>query len=391
MEKGGAEMRAARDMEGEEYGWADGARVPLARAASVAWEGWLPEEGLDGVEDAEGGGGWWPSESVRSLWLEWLSRGQAAEISAMARQELVYWLAGEGLHPVRWLRRWTAALARWDRGAVPGSVSAAMFGSPATWERVALGGLFPGSSARVASRRLESVWRGLGSRCAVRGAGERVPLEALVSGSRALGWCAPGGWPEGGPEEAEAEAEAAGVSALSMGGLVRWIGQEGTWGLPALKRFYVLVFVRYRDLAPGMTGRDFGAIYGQTRAAFCEDAKRFVGLPLERELGWRPKVAGQKSAAAAASYAANAARHCPRRQAGPVSEGAAEEEAERGDAALRLREAREAAARRDLERDARAMEELARRNRGRRRDDEVRGRQPSANENNYDGNGASLD
>jgi hypothetical protein len=357
-------MRAARDMEGEDYGWADGTRVPLARAASVAWDAEGAEaEGQGQGED--GGAGWWPSESVRALWLEWLSLGQAAEVSAMARQELVYWLAGEGLHPVRWLRRWTAALARWDRGAVPGSAAAAMFGAAQVWERVALGGLFPGVATREASRRLEAVWRGLGSRCAVRGSGERTGLEELAAGGRALGWCAPGLWSEA--EEMSAEEEAAAVAGLAMGGLVRWIGQEGTWGLPALKRFYVLVFVRYRDLAPGMTGRDFGAIYGQTRAAFCEDAKRFVGLPLERELGWRPKVAGQKSAEAAASYAANAARHCPRRQAGPVAEGPAEEEAARGDAELRLREARAEAARRETERDARAMEELARRNRGRRR------------------------
>jgi hypothetical protein len=152
----------------------------------------------------------------------------------------------------------------------------------------------------------------LGSRGAAGSAGgDRSRLDDLMAGASALEWC---DWAGEGADRGAAEEDASAVARLAMVSLARWIAADGSWGLMALKRFYVLVFVRYRDLAPGMTGQDFGAIYGQTRAAFCEDAKRFVGLPLEGLLGYRPKVAGQKSAESAEAYARNAAEHCPRRQ-----------------------------------------------------------------------------
>ena len=114
-----------------------------------------------------------------------------------------------------------------------------------------------------------------------------------------------------------------------------------------------------------MTGEEWGAIYGQTRAAFCEDVKRYVGLPLEAELGYRPKVAGQKRAEAAAAYADNAREHCPRRQLGPEAHVEEDKRARSGAEEARLREAREAAEKRETERAAQEMEAMARRNRER--------------------------
>ena len=307
----------------------------------------LEDEGLSG---AEGSGAWWPSESVRRVRLEELSRGQAAEVSDWARKELVYWLAGDGLHPLRWMRRWTMALWRYAPGAVP-TDARTMFGGVDLFERAALGALFPRGSATAERSRLEGVWGGLGDRCQVRSVRTGL-IDDLEEGEAALDGCE---W--AGPEvdRPAAREEAGEVARLALVNLVRWLATDGGWCLGALKRYYVAIFVEYRDLAPRMTGEDWGAIYGQTRAAFCEDAKRYIGLPLEAELGYRPKVAGQKSAEAAEAYADNAREHCPRRQTGPVNHTEEDKRAISREDEARLRTMRAEAERREVERDAEEM------------------------------------
>jgi hypothetical protein len=339
------------------YGWVDGERVPLAMPAEAVWP-MLPEEEEAGSE-ADRSGAWWPSESVRRVRLVELSRGQAAQVSDWARQELVYWLAGDGLHPLRWMRRWTMALWRYAPEVLPSGAST-MFGADVIFERAALGALFPRAGAAGEKARLDGVWRGLGDRCQVR----VIPtgrLECLESGCRPLEGC---DWDGPLVDRDAAEEEAGEVARLALGNLVRWLAADGGWCLGALKRFYVAIFVEYRDLAPKMTGEDWGAIYGQTRAAFCEDAKRYVGLPLEAELGYRPKVAGQKRNGAEA-YAANAAEHCPRRQVGPVNHTEEDKRSHSREDEARLARVRAAAEERERERDAAAMEEIARGNRER--------------------------
>lgn len=336
------------------FGWVDGVRVPLAA---------MPEEDLS-MEDG-GGAGWWPSESTRVVWLEALSRREAGEISAAARRELMWWLAADGLHPVQWARRWTSAMWRLCPDRVP-SEAASLWGAGSKFERAVMGAFFPsGGSTAVVCRRIDGVFAGLSGKLATLPAsgGLEGGLDGMLSGERGLAWC---GW--AGVESEVAAAEAGEVVRLAMVGLARWLSEDGGWSLGALKRFYVMVFVRYRDLAPGMTGQDFASIYGQTRAAFCEDAKRYVGLPLESLLGFRPKVAGQKSAESAGAYADNAAAHCPRRQIGGVQFSPERTEEERRRMADdRLASVRAEAERRELARDAAAMEDLAARNRERAR------------------------
>ena len=344
-------------MSNASYGWVDGERVPLSMPAESLWP--LAMDEAEPGEESDRAGSWWPSESVRRVRLADLSRNEAAEVSDWARKELVYWLAGDGLHPLRWLRRWTMALWRYAPASVP-ATAATMFGPLEGFERAGLAAFFPRARFSGERARLDAVWRGLGDRCQVR-AVRTGRLEDLESGEAALDGC---GW--AGPEvdRAGATGEAEEVARLALANMVLWLAADGGWCLGALKRYYVAIFVEYKDLAPRMTGEDWGAIYGQTRAAFCEDGKRYVGLPLEAELGYRPKVAGQKRAGAEA-YALNAAEHCPRRQTGPANHADEDKRQHVREDEQRLREVRAEAEQREREADARAMAELAQRNRER--------------------------
>ncbi len=348
-------------MHSDSYGWVDGERVPLTPA-----EGWVwPDEASEATERTRGSGLWWPSEADRALWLGLLSRPEAGEVSEAARRELVYWLAADGLQPMAWARRWTGLLWRLAPERLPAEART-LFGAAGHFERAVLEAFFPAARnarlARAERARIESVFRGLGGKLAPVRRGTPLSVEDLASGTMASEWC---GWPAC---DAEVLEEAAEVARLTMRNQVAWLSEDGAWALGALKRYYVLVFVRYTDLAPRMTGNDYGEIYGQTRAAFCEDAKRYIGLPLEAELGYRPKVAGQKSAAAADAYARNAAEHCPRRQLGGEAFATEKsEQARKADAEARLAEARAMAERRQVEREAEEMRRIAERNRERRR------------------------
>lgn len=339
-----------------DYAWVEGERVRIVLPVECVW----PSDG-DAGEDVAGprGGGWWPSDSVRRVALEELSRREALEVSDWARKELIYWLAGDGLHPLRWLRRWTMALWRYAPGSVP-LAGALVYGSAEEYERAGMSALFPRGDGAKERGRLEAVWGGLGDRCQVRGV-RTGRLDDLEAGDRALEGCE---WVGPEADRSAAEAEASAVARLALGNFVLWLAGDGGWCLGALKRFYVAIFVEYQDLAPRMTGEDWGAIYGQTRAAFCEDAKRYVGRPLEAEFGYRPKVAGQKRADAAEAYAENARKHCPRRQVGPVNQAEESRALSREDEA-RLRAIREDAEKRQREKDAEEMRVRAERNRGR--------------------------
>lgn len=342
-----------------DYAWVDGERVRIVLPVEPVW----PVEEIDGdvVEGGSSGhgGGWWPSESVRRVSLAELSRREAQDVSDWARKELIYWLAGDGLHPLRWLRRWTMALWRYAPGSVP-PAGALVYGSVDEYERAGMAALFSRGDVGKERSRLESVWGGLGDRCQVRGV-RTGRLDDLEAGDRALDGC---DWDGVESDRGAAEVEAGAVARLALGNFVLWLAGDGGWCLGALKRFYVAIFVEYQDLAPRMTGEDWGAIYGQTRAAFCEDAKRYVGRPLEAELGYRPKVAGQKRADASDAYAENARKHCPRRQVGPVNQAEESRAISREDEA-RLRAIREDAEKRQRERDAEEMRARAERNRGR--------------------------
>jgi len=347
------------------YGWVDGARVPIVAPVSG-----LDLEPGDEAAPAEPGG-WWPSEASPAVWLEELDRAAAATVSASARQDLVYWLAGCGLHPVVWARRWGSALRTWAPDlwqGLPGSDVGGWLGH----DRAVLRAMFPHESYTVARRRLDAVWYGLGDKLA-RGRSTMaisMPVDLLGCDEQAAEWA---GVADGmADDQRDLAAEAGAVARLAMGSLLRWIGEDGSTGLPPLKRFYALVYYRYRDLVPGMSGDDFARIYGQGRAAWSADAKRIMGRPLEERLGYRPVVPGQKSAESRAAYAENARRHLPRRQLGGQ---AGLERAVSADAEARLREAedrariakarREAEAR-ELARDAEAMREMAAATRARR-------------------------
>jgi hypothetical protein len=351
------------------YGWVDGTRVPIT--GPVMAREMDPEEEAGAPEP----GGWWPSEASGSLWLGELSRSGAAAVSSAARQELVHWLAGDGLHPVLWARRWGSALRALTPDLMPEGM-ARLSGGWLGYDQAALGAMFPREGYTRARRRLDAVWRGLGSKVAgpsrTKEAGE-LRAEDLGDGGRALEWAGMGGADgmggmggmTGAGEASEASAEAGAVARLAMGSLVRWVAADGAWGLPALKRFYVLVYYRYRDLAPGMCGDDFARVYGQGRAAWSADAERIMGRPLEDRLGWRPTVPGQKSAESRAAYAENARRHLPRRQlggqAGLERACSADAEARRREAEDRARvaRARREAEARELARDAEAMRLMA--------------------------------
>lgn len=344
------------------YGWADGARVPVA----------APELEAEEPAAAAAAGGWWPSRSARMLWLDSLSAAEAGAVSREARRALMLWLAGDGLHPVRWMRRWAEAMRSLTPDLLPDHVRAQGLSSVG-FERAVLGALFPRGAYARERRRLDGVWLGLGKKVwrgdAATASGER--LGDLLSGARALEWAGSG------RGEEDAGEEAATVARLAMVSLARWIGHDGGWCLAAVKRYYVLVWYAYRELAPGMTGDDFGKIYGQTRAAFSADAQRLMGRRLEWETGRAVQAPGQKAPESRAAYAANAARHCPRRQLDGAAgwEGRPDADAEAAAAArmaqARLRELRAEAQRRELERDAEALRVMAERTRGQDRSPEA--------------------
>jgi hypothetical protein len=143
---------------------------------------------------------------------------------------------------------------------------------------------------------------------------------------------APGGtfsWPSEQQPDLELQAlkreEAAAVAAWAREQLVRWIAGDGMHPFRIVQRFFALCFARYGDLTGPLNGTALAQMLGQGRAAFSATMRELFGKPGEARLGVRVKVAGQKAAAAAATYAANARKHCPKRQLSSSGLSAAEE------------------------------------------------------------------
>lgn len=172
-------------------------------------------------------------------------------------------------------------------------------------------------------------------------------------------------WPSEQQPDLELQAlkreEAAAVAAWAREQLVRWIAGDGMHPFRIVQRFFALCFARYGDLTGPLNGTALAQMLGQGRAAFSATMRELFGKPGEARLGVRVKVAGQKSAASAAAYAANARKHCPKRQ---LSSSGLRPEEEAGLAARSqvLAQAKVAAARAEAERRAvlRDAEELGR-------------------------------
>lgn len=173
-------------------------------------------------------------------------------------------------------------------------------------------------------------------------------------------------WPSEQQPDLELQAlkreEAAAVAAWAREQLVRWIAGDGMHPFRIVQRFFALCFARYGDLTGPLNGAALAQMLGQGRAAFSATMRELFGKPGEARLGVRVKVAGQKSAASSAVYAANARKHCPKRQL--TSSGLSpEEEASLAsrtqvEAQARVAAARAAAEQRAIEKDAAELQRI---------------------------------
>lgn len=108
--------------------------------------------------------------------------------------------------------------------------------------------------------------------------------------------------------------EAAQVAAWAREQQMRWLAGGGMHPFRIVQRFFAMCFIRYGDLIGPLNGTTLAEMLGQTRAAFSAVMRELFGRPCESKLGVPVKVAGQKSAASSAAYAANAKKHKPRQQ-----------------------------------------------------------------------------
>lgn len=347
--------------------------MPLAGGVAQGFEEsvdpfWRDEE-EDGEEEARGCRApvWWPSDEDRRLELLALSREEAGRVSCGAREATFAWMAGAGLHPSAVLSRYAlaCALLRPAAGMVREMLETGLRG-PA-WERWSMERIFPGRQWRGAWESVQGRLRMLSRHGKYEAIRDERRLEEVMD------WAAS----ESGDWSSDGEIEARAVATMAMGALLDWLGADEAGVLQVVQRFYALLFERYQGtLGTDLSGADLMGLVGQVRATFCELTNRLFEDPLEARLGYRPKVAGQKSAASSAAYAENARRHLPRRQLGGDAGMAREERESMADQEQALREAeamqrmerlKEAAERRELERDAAEMERIARRNGARRK------------------------
>lgn len=165
--------------------------------------------------------------------------------------------------------------------------------------------------------------------------------------------------------------EARQIAAWARRQQVRWLAGDGIHPFRVVQRFYALCWKCYRELTGPLSGADLASMLGQGRAAFQAVMRRLFDDPARLIIGQAVKVEGQKPEASREAYAKNAAQHCPRRMLGS-KDGAGLSEGERkgrragltADHARRLKEAREAAERRELERDAAEFERMVRATKG---------------------------
>lgn len=293
----------------------------------VSWPGdGLDSPDLSDAAGASGSGFGWPSDGFSLVECSAISREAAAEAAGDARREWFGWLCGAGLGPVPMARRWVEGLLalRMDGWAgIHGSLvrglrdprgfarmAAGMLARELRMDSGAVGRMLRSGDGVLRKARAEGRYPGLRDDRSARG--------VLVS------WT-PDFSGDGGGSDARAD-EVHEVKLAAVRLLMRWLGQGRDGRLvPVVQRGHSLAFHRYGEISGRLTGEDFACLLGMGRAAFCEQSARFFGEPGEVLLGFRPKVAGQKSAEASEKYAANAAAHCPRRELGGFA-GVAREE-----------------------------------------------------------------
>ena len=150
----------------------------------------------------------------------------------------------------------------------------------------------------------------------------------------------------------------------------RWIAGDGLHPFRIVQRFYALAWKCYRELTGPLSGADLATMMGQGRAAFQATMRKLFDDPARLLIGQAVKVEGQKPESAKDAYAANARKHCPRRMLNGHDGAGLSDEERKGrkagltpDAKRKLHEAREAAAKRQVERDAEAFEAMVRKGR----------------------------
>ena len=267
----------------------------------------------------------WPSEDAPAVWVEFATADEASEVASFAREQLMGWLAGGGLHPVSVAYRWVIACCflRIDRdaGLVKGVMAVHGKGlGLGKWERLVMESIKPAMPWMETLRRIDSniADSALMGRYAGHGVGSGVGDDRSIA--EVLDWVAeegielPFSFSEVEVEGIENDAREIGRASMRL--MCRWLSLSGPDLLSVLQRFYGMAFERYKMITGKMTGEDLSDLVLQVRATFCEMMKRYFAEPGEVLLGYVPKTAGQKSAKSSAVYAANAAANCPRRQLG---------------------------------------------------------------------------
>lgn len=291
------------------YGWADDELVPVedGREAIHAFD--------EPLECPRWSGFYWPSEDAPAHWVEHLTAEEAAEVATHAREQLIVWMAGAGLHPVPFFYRFTLA-ALFLREEVPAEMAKLAAGMRAggagrtRMERHVFSVIKPAEPWKRTKDLVE--W-------ALNDATHRGRY-GMVREDRSLAdlleWIAAEALVV--PDSVDEEAFCDDVREVARGAMrleCRWLLGAGAGTLQILQRAYAQIFYRYKTVGQGMTGHDLSALVRQCRGTFCEETSRWFEEPGEILLGHRPKSSsGQKSADCSDVYADNARKHCPRRQ-----------------------------------------------------------------------------
>lgn len=295
-------------MSCESYGWGDDERVPIVDGRDLIYAG-------DDPELVRVSGFAWPCEEAPVHWVECLTQEEAVAAASHAREQLVMWIAGGGLHPVQVFYRWGIA-ALFLREEVPDEVVKLLMAmnaggaGPVRMTRHVFEAIKPDEPWK---RSMELVDMAL-HESALRGRYRKQADESSLA--ELLEWISGEllDIPCGVSEEAFVD-DVREVARGSMRLICRWLMGSGSGALQILQRTYALIFYRYKSIGQGMTGHDLAALVRQCRATFCEETSRWFEEPGELLLGYRPKSSsGQKSPDCSDVYRDNAQLHCPRRQ-----------------------------------------------------------------------------
>ena len=257
----------------------------------------------------------WPCEEAPIHWVDCLTQEEAVAVATHAREQLLTWIAGGGLHPVPLFYRWGIA-ALFLREEVPDVVLKLLMGMQAggagmgRMNRYVFESMKPDEGWQRSQELVESAL----DESTLRGRERKQGDDSSVA--ELLEWMA-GEFlevPAGVSEEAFVD-DVREVARGAMRLICRWMRGSGTGALPILQRMYALSFYRYKSIGQGMTGDDLAALVRQCRGTFCEETSRWFEEPGTLLLGYRPKSSsGQKSADCSDVYRENALKHCPRRQ-----------------------------------------------------------------------------